>query len=444
MAAPTIARDETAARASRAVLAAVFAGCPERDFAVRLWNGDIWSPAPEQTPRFTIVLNHPGALRRMFLPPSELVLGEAFVHGDFDVEGDLVVCTGLADVVAPLFTDPRRWPPLARLLLSLPNSRLADPGWRGGAQLHGELHSSHRDQQAVVYHYDLPGEFYALFLDKYMQYSCAYFPTGEEGLDAAQEAKLEHICRKLRLQRGERLLDIGCGWGGLISFAAERYGVEALGITLSPSQAAMAKWRIQQMGLGDRCRVDLRDYRSLGPWERFDKIVSVGMFEHVGRATLPQYFQQAYTLLAPGGLFLNHGIAGVHMAQAGPLGNVARRLQEMRGDFMHKYVFPDAQLVPVSETNDLAERAGFEVRDVESLREHYARTLRHWLHNLETKREEALRLVDQPTYRVWRLYIAGCAHAFNTARLNVYQTLLVKPDEKGRSGLPWSRAYIYS
>ena len=436
------AAEEAAARASLKVLARVFGDCDQRDFAVRLWNGQVWSPAPELAPRFTIVLRHPGALRRMFLPPTELNLGEAFVRGDFDVEGDLVACTGLADAVQAVFTSPTRWLPLGRLLTSLPDLRLEAQPWRGAAQLRGAEHSPGRDQQAVVYHYDLPGEFYALFLDQRMQYSCGYFPTGEETLDAAQEAKLDHICRKLRLQPGERLLDIGCGWGGLVGFAAERYGVEALGITLSPSQLGWARQRLAAAGLAGRCRIELQDYRALGR-QQFDKIVSVGMFEHVGRRNLPEYFRQAYKLLKPGGLFLNHGIAGMYLPPAGLLGSLGHRVFERGRGFIGNYVFPDGELEPVSEVNLVAERAGFEVRDVESLREHYAQTLRHWHRALGEKREAALQLVDEPTYRVWRLYTAGCAHAFDVARLNVYQSLLLKPGAQGRSGLPWSRKYMY-
>jgi cyclopropane-fatty-acyl-phospholipid synthase len=435
---------EEAARTTLAVLARVFGACDQRDFAVRLWNGQVWSPAPTSLPRFTLVLNHPGALRRMFLPPTELNLGEAFVRGDFDVEGDLVACAALADVVQPLLSAPGQWLPLGRLLVSLPDVRLDGQSWRGSARLQGEEHSPFRDQQAVEYHYDLPGEFYALFLDQRMQYSCGYFPTGEETLAAAQEAKLDHICRKLRLQPGERLLDIGCGWGGLVTFAAERYGVEAVGITLSPSQLEWARRRVAEAGLAGRCRIDLRDYRALGRDERFDKIVSVGMFEHVGRKQLPTYFRQTHELLKPGGLFLNHGIAGMYLPAAGVVEGLVQRAILLNGDFILRYVFPDAESVPVSEVNLLAEQAGFEERDVESLREHYALTLRHWWQALEAKREQALRLVDEPTYRLWRLYLAGCAHAFDAARLNVYQTLLVKPDARHRSDLPLTREYMYA
>jgi cyclopropane-fatty-acyl-phospholipid synthase len=424
------------------LLRRLFADYGERDFLVRLWNGAVLPAAPGLPERFTLVLNHPGALRRMYLPPSELGLAEAFVRGDFDVEGDLVACTALAELIGPLLANPLRWPPLLRGLAALPDTAATD-GWRVAAHLEGRVHSRDRDRKAITYHYDLPAEFYALFLGRQMQYSCAYFPTGAEGIEAAQEAKLDHICRKLRLAPGERLLDIGCGWGGLVAHAAERYGVDATGITISQAQADWARQRIDAAGLGQKCRVEVRDYRDVREWRAFDKIVSVGMFEHVGRAKLPLYFERAFRLLRPGGLFLNHGIAGMYERAPNAIAELAQRLLYSRGGFMGKYVFPDGELVPVSHSNTVAEQVGFEVRDVESLREHYALTLRHWLRGLEARREEAVRLVGEPTYRVRRLFMAGCSHFFAAGHLNVYQTLMVKAD-RGRAGLPWTRADLYA
>ncbi|MDA8217102.1 MAG: cyclopropane-fatty-acyl-phospholipid synthase [Dehalococcoidales bacterium] len=431
-----------AAKATLRIFRSLFGKHAEGSFAIRLWDGQEWANAPGEPPRFKIVLNHPGALRKMLLPPAEAVLGEAFIRGDFDVEGDLVACTALADAIGPTLANPLTWPLLLRDLASLPKTSPAGYQWRGAARLAGEEHSQNRDQAAVTYHYDLPGEFYGLFLDRRMQYSCAYFRTDTETLDAAQEAKLEHICRKLQLKPGERLLDIGCGWGGLIAYAAERYGVEALGITISRGQADLTRKRIQEAGLGERCRVELLDYRQMNEPNAFDKIVSVGMFEHVGRGKLATYFARAHRLLRPGGIFLNHGIASMYVNE-GRFVSLVHRLLSTSGDFMQRYVFPDGELVPVSDTTSIAERAGFEVRDVEGLREHYAQTLRHWLANLDARREEALAMVDLPTYRVWRLYIAGCAHAFDTAKINVYQAILVKPDRHGCSGMPWTREYLY-
>jgi cyclopropane-fatty-acyl-phospholipid synthase len=405
-----------------------------RAFAVRLWDGTVWEAESGWPTRFTLVLKHPGALRSMFWPPGELALAEAYVHGDFDVEGRIEDVFPLADNLLDRRRNTADRLRHGRQLLSLPSVSRGDRPHAGrrAARLRGTRHSKARDRQAVTYHYDAPGEFYALWLDERMVYSCAYFATPDEDLDVAQERKLDYVCRKLRLRSGERVLDIGCGWGGLLIHAAGRYGVSALGITLSEPQAELANERIRRAGLADRCRVELRDYREIEDSEGYDKLVSVGMFEHVGEALLPEYFRRAYRLLRPGGVFLNHGIARNKdvPARRGPT-------------FISRYVFPDGELVPISTTLEAAEEGHFEVRDVESLREHYALTLRHWVHRLEARAEEARHITDETTYRVWRLYISGSAHGFNTGRLNIYQTLLSKPD-RGESGLPLTRADWYA
>ena len=435
--------------ATLAVLGRVLAGYGRRDFAVRLWDGTVVPPDASQEARFTLVLNRPGALRRMLLPPNELALGEAYLDGDFDLEGDIIAAMRLGDLFEDLAMGPMDLLGLARKAMALPRGGHRD-GRNGTEQLHGRQrarlrgaeHSKERDQEAIAYHYNLGNEFYQLFLDRRMVYSCGYFPTGREDLDAAQEAKLEHICRKLRLRPGEQLLDIGCGWGGLIMYAAERFGVQAVGITLSQPQAELANQRIADAGLSDRCRALVLDYRELASLGPFDKIASVGMVEHVGRKKLLEYFQAAWKGLRPGGLFLNHGItaAGRDKGSHNPLD----RYLFQRGAFIRKYVCPDGELIPVGDMLGVAERTGFEVRDVESLREHYALTLRHWVRRLEANREAALRLVDERTYRVWRLYMAGCSHAFATARLSVHQALLARPDGRGHCELPWSRSDLYS
>jgi cyclopropane-fatty-acyl-phospholipid synthase len=301
------------------------------------------------------------------------------------------------------------------------------------------VHSRERDLAAIRYHYDVGNEFYSLWLDRRLQYSCAYFPTGSEDLDTAQEAKIEHICRKLRLRPGERLLDVGCGWGGLAAYAAQKYDVNVLGVTLSARQAEYGQ------GIGHaRVRIEMRDYRDLED-ERFDKIVSVGMFEHVGRSELPSYFAKAYELLEPGGLFLNHGISHKPVELRGGEGLRQRLTRRITGEgfFEQRYVFPDGQLVPVSEANLVAEKTGFEVRDVENLREHYALTLRHWVNRLEARREDAIAATDEVTYRTWRLYMAAASYGFDAGLLNVNQTLLAKP-EGGRAEVPLTRADLYT
>jgi cyclopropane-fatty-acyl-phospholipid synthase len=263
-----------------------------------------------------------------------------------------------------------------------------------------------------------------------MVYSCAYFSKPEEDLDSAQERKLDYVCGKLRLRQGERLLDIGCGWGALIMHAAAHYGVECVGITLSVPQAEVARKRLRAAGLNDLCRVEVSDYRDIDHDQQYDKIVSVGMFEHVGEAFLPEYFQRAWDLLRPGGVFLNHGVAySATYRRRGP-------------SFTDRYVFPDGDLVPISTSLRAGELSGFELRDVESLREHYALTLHHWIQRLEAHREEACHITDDATYRIWRLQMAGSAHGFRSGRLNVYQTLFAKP-VCGHSGLPLTRADWY-
>jgi len=417
--------DEAASRTLR-ILDGVFDAEAKQRVGVRLWDGTRW---PDDAPRpATLVLNHPGALRTMFLPGTELALAEAYLYDDFDIVGDIEAVFGLADALAARTSGWRKKLAAARDLLRLPAGSNPEYGQRGPARLAGKRHSVERDRAAVTYHYDVSNDFYALWLDRRMVYSCAYFQAADDDLDTAQARKLDTLCRKLRLQPGQRLLDIGCGWGGLVMYAAQHYDVDATGITLSGPQVALANERIAAAGLADRCRVEARDYRELDEPAGYDALVSVGMFEHVGAAVLPAYFAQAWRLLKPGGAFLNHGIAS--RATDAPLHGPS---------FSDTYVFPDGELTPINITLHAAEGAGFEVRDVESLREHYALTLRHWVRRLEAEHDQALKFVDEPTYRVWRLFMSGSAHGFTTGRLNVYQALLVKPDTQGRSGLPLTR-----
>ena len=425
---------------SRAILERMFASYGAPDFAVRLWDGSYPIQPADGKPRFTLALKHPAALRRMFLPPSEMNLGEAFIFNDFDIEGDTIAATKLMDYFLKinLTWGDALW--LARQLLALPRNYTWETE-RPGLHPTGQAHSRSRDRETVQFHYDVSNEFYALWLDERMIYSCAYFKTGEENIHTAQLQKLEHICRKLRLKPGDRLLDIGCGWGGLVIHAAQQYGVEAVGITLSEKQVALANQRIAEAGLSDRCRVVLQDYREVPIDEPFDKLVSVGMFEHVGAAKLPVYFEQAFRLLKPGGLFLNHGIASV--SAHNPKGSRLGGLLYGRDSFMQRYVFPDGELVDINQTLRAAEGIGFEVRDVESFREHYALTLRHWVQRLEENRDEALHYVDEPTHRVWRIYMAGCSYSFSRSRISVYQALLSKNRADGASGQPWTREHLY-
>jgi len=428
----TTQTDETL-ELTASVLGELFDAEAARRIGVRLWDGTGW---PDAAPRpVTLVLKHPGALRAMFLPGTEVGLGEAYLYDDFDIEGDIEQIFAVAEALTAAAGLKARLR-LGSLLMRLP-AREGDrhrSARRGPAKFSGKPHSIARDRQAVTYHYNVSNDFYALWLDKRMVYSCAYFQSPGDDLDTAQEQKLEHICRKLRLRPGQRLLDIGCGWGGLVIHAVQHYGVDATGITLSQPQADLANARLQAAGLADRGRVQVRDYRELDEPEGFDTLVSVGMFEHVGASLLPTYFKQAYRLLRPGGVFLNHGIA-CRVAEEGPMDQTS---------FSQAYVFPDGELEPVSVPLRAAEESSFEVRDVESLREHYVLTLRQWVKRLEAQHAQALAFVDEPTYRTWRLYMSGSAAGFASGRLNVYQSLLLKPGEGGRSGLPLTRGDWYT
>ena len=406
----------------------ILAHYPRRDFQVRMWNGTTWGA--EEHPRFTLVLKHAGVLGELFLTPSELSLGEAYVHDDFDIEGDVEAAFDLADYLLGQDRSLFESVDLNGLRQKLCMHDRPRAVSRRPIVLWGAVHSKDRDQRAVTYHYDLPAEFYALWLDPRMVYSCAYFATPEQDLDTAQVQKLDYICRKLRLRPGERLLDIGCGWGGLIIHAATHYGVQAVGITLSVPQAEVARQRLRESGLNALCRVEVSDYRDIDYGHQYDKIVSVGMFEHVGEGLLPEYFRRVWDLLQPGGVFLNHGIA--HSAtyhRRGP-------------SFIDRYVFPDSELAPISASLRAGEFVGFEVRDVESLREHYALTLHQWVRRLEAHAEEVHRITDDTVYRIWRLYMAGAGHGFRSGRMNVYQTLFAKPIH-GDTGLPLTREDWY-
>jgi cyclopropane-fatty-acyl-phospholipid synthase len=402
-----------------------------RDFAVRLWDGSRLDPQPGQPTRCTLIINRPGALRRLFQPANHASLGEAYIYGDVDIEGDVEALFPLVPYLLNLKIGKARQLRLAALLWGMPSSPTRRLG-RAPVKLEGELHSRQRDLQAVTYHYNVSNDFFRLFLDRRMVYSCAYFESPDLKLDEAQEHKLDYICRKLRLKPREQLLDIGCGWGALIMHAAEHYGVRALGITLSEPQAELANQLIREAGLQDLCRVEVRDYRELDEPESFDKLVSVGMIEHVGETMLPTYFEQAFQLLKPGGVFMNHGIARAVWTET-----------RERPTFIDRYVFPDGDMVPIGIVLRQAALCGFEIRDVENLREHYTLTLRHWVKNLEDRASRARQITDESTYRTWRLYMAGSAYFFDTGRLNLYQTVLAKP-RKGKSGLPLTRADWYS
>ena len=412
--------------------------------ALRLWNGTTLilgkGAAQASEPLFTLVCHHPGFVRSMVFGRDPLRLAQAYFQGDIDVEGDFFAALNLKNHLNAIrlsFGDR-----VGALVTFITASRLLAPNdARPGAgshrpRFHGnavKAHSRTENRAAISFHYDVSNEFYRLWLDEERVYSCAYFTSPDESLDQAQRNKLDHICRKLRLQRGERLLDIGCGWGALVCWAARHHGVRAHGVTLSQQQFEFAQQRIRTEGLQDLVTVELRDYRDLAGTGIFDKVSSVGMFEHVGLANLPAYLATVMRVLRPGGLFMNHGIT--HDEEGWN--------KSLTTEFINRYVFPDGELDCVSNIQLGMERAGFEIHDVEGLRPHYALTLRHWVQRLEANREAALREVDEPTYRVWRLYMAACALDFEAGTTGVYQILASRPN-RGEWPVPLSRGDLYA
>ncbi len=424
--ASTFASNDPYARIAVAVLHLLFGERFAQEFSISLWEGTRIPATVED--RFTLVIKTPGTLRLALQTPVDLAAGRAFAAGLLEIEGNVESAIDLLYECVPNFKK-KNVPALIGLLLRLPKERL--PSLRE-ANLRGKLHSTKRDRQAIGFHYDQPVDFYRTFLGSELVYSCAYYDDGVVSLDQAQVAKLDYVLQKLRLKPGERLLDIGCGWGALIVRAAQRFGARAVGATLSVKQFEEAKRRIKAEGLEGTASVELRDYRELAN-STFDKIASIGMVEHVGRARQPEYFSKAYDLLRPGGLFLNHGIA-----EQSP----QRRGYKVDG-FMDRFVFPDGELIPLSDSLQIAERSGFEVRDVENLREHYARTLRDWVSNIERHKPVAVAAGGEQAYRTWRLYMAGSAQGFRCGRMAIFQSLLAKPGRSGTVDLPKTRRDLY-
>lgn len=403
----------------------------ELPVALRCWDGSTLGPLDGPA---TIRLNSPTALRRLLWAPNELGLVRAYVAGEIDIEGDIFAALSLRDLIAArdqyvsLGFGPRAYLELLRSARRVGAVGLPPSPPPQEARLRGRIHSKRRDAQAISHHYDVSNDFYALMLGPTMTYSCAYYERTDMNLDEAQEAKYELICRKLGLREGMRLLDVGCGWGGMVLHAAKHHGVSAVGITISTKQAELAEKRVANEGLGDWVQIRLQDYRDVsdGP---FDAISSVGMFEHVGPVELERYFAKLQTLLSPTGRLLNHAISRSDPAKTGI----------DKTSFISRYVFPDGELQEVGQVVTGMQKLGLEVRDVESLREHYARTLRAWVANLEANWEPAVNLAGIEKARIWRLYTAGSALGFEAGRINVYQVLGVKPGDEGSSGMPATR-----
>ncbi|MCU0896757.1 MAG: class I SAM-dependent methyltransferase [Burkholderiales bacterium] len=428
-----VARDTSAEAAASRILERLLAGFPA-PLAVRLWTGRELRLGVGE-PAFTLVLRDPRALAELVLRRDPLLLVEAYVANRIDVEGDLEAALALKDHFVATERGARRAPRLAWDAIRLASAmrvRGSQSALRAAARLARSAHTRAADREAVRFHYDVSNEFYRLWLDAEMVYSCAYFERGDETIDEAQRAKLDHICRKLCLAPGERLLDIGCGWGALVRHAARRYGVSASGVTLSARQLEHAQARIAADGLGERCRVELCDYRDIHRAARFERIVSVGMFEHVGLGNFPAYFGAVERLLERGGLFLNHGIT--RAGEGWPDTPDTR--------FINRYVFPGGELDSVGNVIRAMERAGLEILDVEALRPHYALTLRRWVERLERRRDAARALVPEAVVRLWRLCMVACAREFEAGSIGVYQILAARRGAPP-ADFPLTRTHLY-
>jgi len=392
---------------------------------IEFWDGSGLGPSGPTT----LLVRSPDAIRRILWAPGELGVGRAFVAGDIDFRGDIFeLIAALRPAGVRLRHATRALPAAAAAARCLglvagplpPPAEEARPHWR--------RHSKQRDAEAISHHYDVGNDFYRIVLGPAMTYSCARFVDPSNTLEEAQAAKHELICRKLDLhqRRGMRLLDVGCGWGSMAIHAARHHGAHVVGITISREQAEMARRRVSEAGLDDLVEIRLQDYRDLAG-EQFDAISSIGMFEHVGKSRTAEYFSILRSLLVPQGRLLNHAISSVGGSKLGTR------------TFIYRYVFPDGELIDVADVAAAMQGAGFEIRDVESLREHYATTLRHWVANLEADWASAESLVGEARTRVWLLYMAASAVGFEDGGISIHQTLGVVPDEHGASGMPATR-----
>jgi len=377
---------------------------------LELWNGQQLDFG-QQAPQVTVKVPHASALGYL-LTPSLINLGKAYVEGKIEVEGRVNEIISVASALAKQTLKPEG--KFARIVRSF-------------------QHTRKKDEEAIRYHYDVSNDFYSTWLDDNMVYSCAYFENGDEDLATAQLKKIDHILTKIQVRPGHTLLDIGCGWGALAIRAAQKYGAKCVGITLSQNQFALAKERVARAGLSDRVDIRLEDYRDVSG--SYDRITSVGMFEHVGARHLPLYFSRMCSLLKDGGVAMNHGITtsdpeNGESAYGG-------------GEFIEQYVFPHGELVHIGAVLKAMQEGGLEALDVENLRRHYAKTCGMWVNNFEAQSDRIKSLVDDKHFRIWRVYLAGCAYAFRQDWVSLYQVVCMKAGSDV-SSLPWSRRYMYA
>ena len=416
---------------SLAIICQILDNYKPRNFEIVLWNGSILPAESGETKTFTLYINHPRVVKDMFLNPTMLSLGEAYLNQGFDITGDFDAAFQLAEYLANC-----RLPILKRLFFQLrflttpKNCHLLNG--RKPLELDGGLGSPKRARLAVNFHYDIPNTFWTLLLDEYMQYTCGYFQSPTDALEKAQESKINYICRKLNLKPGERMLDLGCGWGGLLIYCAKFYGTNIVGVTLGKHQAEFARVRVKELGLDSQCKVVMMDFREIRSLGKFDKIAGIGILEHIGNSNLREYFSAVWDCLNPGGLFLNQAISS----------NPQKPLPGTF-EFMDKYVFPDTRLISIGQLLAASENIGFEVIDVESLGNHYELTLVKWLERIRVNRNDICGLLNESTYRAFEISFEGAKRYFKLGHLNIYQTLWGKFDGK-LPQTPLTRNHLYN